>query len=254
MGNLNSNNKQYIDTLRQYAGEFVVIVLGVLAAFAIDRWSDDRRDRELEESYLVRLKGDLSRDLEQVGFARWASFAQARATTTLLYSINDPLAAEVPIFTKSSESIDFSVPATEVIDGATMGGLVWLSFRTRTLNPSRGTYDEMLATGRFLVINDDQLRGSVIDYYSYVEDSEQLGVWISESTERLQTVLQPTGLNAFDYNYVDDPVSKLQELDEVGAALRDIRRRSLRYVSFLEQAREKARALVARIDETTKPD
>ena len=48
---------------QRWAGEFVVIVLGILAALAVDSWSKDREDRQLEREYLSRIKDDLQWDL-----------------------------------------------------------------------------------------------------------------------------------------------------------------------------------------------
>ena len=39
--------------------EIVVVILGILIAFQIDRWAQERREREQEHQYLVRLKEDL---------------------------------------------------------------------------------------------------------------------------------------------------------------------------------------------------
>jgi hypothetical protein len=120
----NDTKGKNLDLIRRFGGEFVVIVLGVLAAFAVEDWSENRQNRALEENYLSRLRADLQRDLQQIGPASWASFANARAATTLLYELGDPLASEIPAFTESTKSIDFSVPATEVISVDPMGQLV----------------------------------------------------------------------------------------------------------------------------------
>ena len=246
---MSRSSKKYFELGRNFAAEFVVIVLGVLAALAVESWSEDREDRVLEELYLSRLQVDLRNDLEQIGRARWASFAQARATTTLLFSLDDPLASEVPTFTESAESIDFTVPATKVISDTTMGELVWMAKRFRALVPSQSTYQEMLATGRFQVINDDLLRASVIEYYSLATDGGDFAEWVAEPTESLDAVLQPTGFTAFDFQYLDDPLPMLREVEGLPFVLRDIRRRSLRQVWFLEQVDEKATELTNKIDE-----
>lgn len=42
---------------RRAAGEFVLIVVGVLAALAVNNWNNDRANRELEQEYLHRDEG-----------------------------------------------------------------------------------------------------------------------------------------------------------------------------------------------------
>jgi len=244
---MTESNRKLFGYMQRFGAEFVVILLGVLAAFAVDGWSEDRQDRALEENYLHRLKDDLARDLEQIGQARWASFAKARATTTLLYELDDPLAAAIPAFTDSARSIDFSVPATEVISVNHMGDLVWLAYRDRTLRPSRSTYDEMISTGRLIVIDDDELRAAIIGYYADVADSGGLEFWINEASSRLEKALEPTGLSPFDFTYVEDPLPRIRELEGVAPALRYVRWRALRHVLILEEVEANAKSLMERI-------
>ena len=46
-------------------GEFVVIVMGVLAALAVDEWRGDYEDRRTEIDYLDRLRVDIEQDIEK---------------------------------------------------------------------------------------------------------------------------------------------------------------------------------------------
>ncbi len=46
-------------SVARISAEFLLIVLGVLVALAVDRWSESRADRELEVMYLERLRGDM---------------------------------------------------------------------------------------------------------------------------------------------------------------------------------------------------
>ena len=46
----------------RWAGEFVVIVIGVLVALALDQWASTRADRVSEGEYLAALIADLETD------------------------------------------------------------------------------------------------------------------------------------------------------------------------------------------------
>lgn len=234
---------------RRFGAEFIVIVLGVLSAFAVEGWSEQREDARLEQSYLVRLQEDLARDLQQIKRARWAAFANTRAATTLLYEIGDPLAADVPVMTESAQSIDFTVPATEVIAVDHLGDLVWMSYRYRVLQPNRGTYDEMTYTGRLIVIESDAVRAGIIDYYAFIASTGDIAEWIDEGTSKFQQVLNPTGLLAYEFQKVPEPIPRLKELDGIGFALRDLRWRAMRHVLQLEEIERRAKALSGMIDE-----
>jgi hypothetical protein len=245
---MNNERDSALGLSRRLIGEFVIIVLGVLAALAVDNWREERAEQELQSMYLARFADDLDRDLQSLRSATWSSMAQARATTTLLDALGDPQAYNIPRMTDSLDSVDFTRPAHEVID-TSFGGLVWTSRRIRTFAPSRATYDELLATGRLLVIEDPGLRESIIDYYSFAENVEGIDEWMQQSTDQMEAVLQESGYNAFDYHYIDDPLPLLRELDGLPVTLRDVRRRALRQVAVLEWVEEKTRALQAKIEE-----
>ena len=49
--------EQYVHLYRRWAGEFVVIVLGILAAFAVDSWSEERSNQILEQQNSDRKLG-----------------------------------------------------------------------------------------------------------------------------------------------------------------------------------------------------
>ena len=49
-------------SLGRAAGEFAVIVLGVLVALGVDGWNQGRKDSALEGDYLQRLEEDVRAD------------------------------------------------------------------------------------------------------------------------------------------------------------------------------------------------
>ena len=243
-------HNRYVDIYRRWLGEFVVIVLGILAALAVDNWSTERNDRILEQEYLARIQKDLEWDLVEIEEAISASILQGRSATTLLYELDDPLADHVPRFRSDRlRAIDFAVPAHEEFDGP-LKRLVWLAARTRSFDPRRSTYDELLATGRIVVIDDSELRASIIDHYSLTEDRVVgLGDRVNEPAARYDVFLaRSTGFNAYDFNAVDDPMSLLRDLDALPPFLRDVRRVSLRQASQLELIEESSPNLLAAID------
>jgi len=241
---------RYANLYRRWAGEFVVIVLGILAALAVDSWSEDRNNRNLEQEYLARIQEDLEWDLAEIEEAISASILQGRSATTLLYELNDPLADHVPMFRSDRlAAIDFTVPANEEYDVG-LKRLVWWTARTRSFDPRRSTYDELLATGRIVVIDDSELRASIIDHYSLTEDRVAgLAEWVQEPAARYDEFLgRSTGFNAYDFNAIDEPMPHLRDLDGLPPLLRDVRRISLRQAAQLELIEESSRNLLATID------
>lgn len=43
--------------------ELLVVIFGILIAFQIERWAEERRDRQQEYEYLFRLKEDLQSEI-----------------------------------------------------------------------------------------------------------------------------------------------------------------------------------------------
>ena len=134
-----------------------------------------------------------------------------------------------------------------------MKRLVWLVARDRIFGPRRNTYDELLATGRIVVLDDPVLRTSIIEHYALIEDVvEDLQGWALIPAEKYSTFLATsTGFNAYDFNAIDDPIPLLQEAKGLRAYLRDVRRVSLRHAFRLESVKESSRRLLALIESYT---
>ncbi|MEJ2127958.1 MAG: DUF6090 family protein [Woeseiaceae bacterium] len=242
--------ERYVGLYRRWVGEFVVIVLGILAALAVDSWSEDRNNHALEQEYLARIKEDLEWDLLELDEAMRASILQARSATTLLHELDDPLADLVPRFgVDRLEAIDFTIPANEEFD-VSLARLVWWVARDRTFVPRRGTYDELLATGRIIVIADSELRASVIGHYALMEDRVAgLAEWSQAPGKSYDELLSvSSGFNAFDFVGIDTPMPILREIDGLPAKLRDVRRVALRHVYYLDSLEQSSRKLLEAMD------
>lgn len=62
--------KKILETLKQkwaeYLLEILVIMIGILGAFMLDNWNDNRLQSELEKQYLKSLITDLNRDITEI--------------------------------------------------------------------------------------------------------------------------------------------------------------------------------------------
>ena len=130
---------------QQAATEFVVIVIGVLAALALDQWNDDRVNRATEVEYLIRLSADLDADIQE--FSRFESIMETKARI-----IKDLRDQAVPtLLSRDPERL--------------LQELVFSSFTgipaTRSI-----TFDELLSTGRLQLIQDVALRNALSSYHT----------------------------------------------------------------------------------------
>jgi hypothetical protein len=157
--------------LRLFA-EFLVIVVGVLAALAADRWMQARDDQDLATRYYERLLTELVADSVRLEELRDTAFARGESARELLSSLQGA-------------------------DGRGAVGLYFRSTADGTLPTSDVTFEEMQSTGALQLLR-PALRQALFDYYAFaararagIEDSRRLyidpvrqaasvsGLWLS---------------------------------------------------------------------------
>ena len=121
----------------------------ILLALGVDEWRDEKRDRELENEYLVRLAEDLDTNitiLEEQRRGDESKVANARAIYPLVSSGNWGELDSTIVIAASY----YASPA------ATPG---WID----------DTFEELKSTGRLGLIRDPSIRRSLLAYYRYLE-------------------------------------------------------------------------------------
>ncbi|MDH3547874.1 MAG: hypothetical protein OEQ16_00835 [Gammaproteobacteria bacterium] len=157
--------------------EMIVVIAGILIAFQIDRWAEERREREQEYQYLVRLKDDLQ---FEIGLLRAGiDYAEKRVIAALLLeeaTDNPKVAAANP---------NTFVQAVERV--------TWRSFP----NINGFVYTELQSTGNLSLIRSDALRQGLAEYYSYISLESGIGLDLeiqNEFTRLTAGVLSSTEL------------------------------------------------------------
>lgn len=132
-------------------GELFIVVVGVLIALAIDQWNDDRLERLEEIDAIARLLADVKTDVQEFDF-RLKAVAEKEES---LLRVGAELARDTG-----------SDPATllnDIITGADFG---WNQGLAR-----RATYDNLIGSGKLVIIADSSIRSQIADYYRYYQDS-----------------------------------------------------------------------------------
>lgn len=135
------------------AAEFVLIIVGILAALAIDGWMADQQELRQERAYLELLVRDLRR-IEQ-SMARHIEFESELARgASRAYQIVDGGVAEDTI---------------EELDGilGRLGGRL-------TVFVQSPAYDDLVSTGSLHLIRDATLRDQVVQYFNDAERTERV--------------------------------------------------------------------------------
>ena len=139
---------------RYAIGEFSIVLIGVLAAFAVDNWNNDRKDRLLEVDYVVALLDDLRKDDQSILSAMESAETFSNRGRTLLSAI---------------EAEEISVSAREFVVAAATAA--YLRFPTYT----RATINDLMSTGNLRLIRSDPIRAAISAYYTAAENQ---GQWI----------------------------------------------------------------------------
>jgi hypothetical protein len=136
---------------KRLSAEFLIIVVGVLAALGVDSWSADRRDRALGSEYELRLLAELRESRHFVeGVHRSALRAIEYASASASYF----------------ETGSPAEGADELIVALYNMG------RDNPRRPDRTTYDDVISTGRLNLITPVALREAIQRAYAALSNLE----------------------------------------------------------------------------------
>jgi type II secretory pathway pseudopilin PulG len=129
---------------KRLAAEFAIVVLGVLTALAVDQWVQMRADRRTEASYLQRIEADLVSDSAMLATRR-SSNEEVLQRLRVLFDDS-----------RASGPVDLSNYADD------LWGLAGPTFAPA---PTRSVIDELISTGGLGLIEDAEVRTSLLSYY-----------------------------------------------------------------------------------------
>jgi hypothetical protein len=133
--------------------ELLIVAVGILMAFQVDRWWEARHERELEQQYIGSLVNDLESDLENLEVAvAQAEFRLFLARLLMDIAENPELATQSPVaFTIAVHQAAY----------------------TYTPALASNTFDELRSTGYIGLLRDMELKNSLFDYYRFDESERQ---------------------------------------------------------------------------------
>lgn len=216
---------------RRLGLEFLVIVVGVLIALAVDDWRQSRADRALEKHLLTSLLEDLEAD--EVDSKNQESLVQMQldAVDNILAVIDHPLAPSAA--PKSAAGSDIN------------SWLRMLSWKAE-LEIAEGTYSEMIATGAFLAIRNAELRKQISSYY--YDSRHEIMIFERQIDPRSDflTALASVGIVPGYADHLPDLVARLKSEPLIATHALRIRQ----YYAptwYVTEVREKRQSLVSSI-------
>jgi hypothetical protein len=129
--------------------EAIIIIASILLALGVDEWRDEKRDRELENEYLVRLIEDLDSNITILEIQRrgdTTKVANARAVYPLVSSGNWGELDSTTVITASYNASPAATPS-------------WTD----------DTFEELKSTGRLGLIQNTNIRQNLSAYYRYLD-------------------------------------------------------------------------------------
>ncbi len=133
--------------------ELVVVVLGILIAFQVDRWREARNERSLEHSYVQRLVADVELDIPRIENSRDLAEHRRDLAELLIASVNDP----APVLADPAGFL-YAVEAAAFTNAPAL---------------ARHTYDDLRATGHLRLIRNDAVKQALYAYHDYDESERQ---------------------------------------------------------------------------------
>ncbi len=138
---------------RRASTEFVVIVSGVLVALAVDQWRNENEDRRIEAEYLARIKEDLRADIDKFHILEKIFAIKFQTTRGLRDHPESDLLSKSP---------------DDLLQDLVFSGYVAFPDSIST------TFDELMSTGRFALIQSVNQRDALSRYYSGFEHISEI--------------------------------------------------------------------------------
>jgi hypothetical protein len=162
--------------------EFVVIVLGVLVALAVDSWREERQDEVLLESYSARLGVEFGINRRILDFVKNHSTNGAAATDSL-----------IPFFERNERPGGAARVAANAYNASRRTGVA----------PVTTTFDDLVSTGN-LRLFDTGLRTGLVSTYAQLEELDA-PVWFGSSYRRIVRGMLPIELQLSIRNKCGSP-------------------------------------------------
>ena len=223
--------------IRWLLAELLVIVLGILLAFQVEEWRNERLDRELEKSLLTSLIADLDSYAFTLQKFFDSSVIQTEASIELVAYLENEPNRELQKLEKLYEEI----------------GSMW------AWQPSKPTFEAWVNSGRPDLVSNKQLQEDLYYYYGPYENhiarlaSElrvQLGEWRDVAEPDYHKVaIKMDSANSFTRkSYFVEPLNDIPRNDRFIIKTRRLGNRTARVITSLTRSLERTDALKKQIE------
>jgi len=198
-------------------GEIVLVVIGILIALQINTWKINQFEKREEINYLNRLVQDLKNNLIEVD--RVVSLDHRRLYQSSV-TLNDLRSNNIS-FKRNRWQLRnkvFNLDTLSILNQSFGFGLTALRYYNK-FNNSEATYLELIANGKLDLIRDEELKISVITYYSTLENKLQLPNMIEMRRHKYVDMLEGYGISMNNNMSLDEYENRVDNKDRIISAI-----------------------------------
>lgn len=129
-------------------GEILLVVIGILIALQINNWSEQYKDRQLEQVYYCKLLEDVNQDQLLLEKLTAENESRIKASNEMIQLLQQ-------------ESPDRSKVANKM-----RGAIAKTTF---TFKPSLAAFDDLKSSGNLSIIRDSNLKSRLLNYYATMQ-------------------------------------------------------------------------------------
>ena len=214
-------------------GEIILVVIGILIALSINTWKINQFEKKEEINYLNRLLKDLKNNLtetERVLVLDHSRLYQSNVTLNEMRSNNISFNG---IQWKLRNKV-FNIDTLNILNHSFGFGLVAIRYYNKFDN-SDATYLELIANGKIDLIRDEELKISVITYYSSLKNKLQVPDMIEMMRHKYVAMLADQGISTLNNMSYKEFENKVENKDKIIAAIENfvmitrVSQKSLKY-------------------------
>jgi hypothetical protein len=217
------------------AAEFVLIVVGVLTALAVEEWRDRQAEDELREEYVAGLLGDIRDELGYLDFvAEMARTRVAAADRALLFLGRGSGPSDEAVGYEAPVGFEHDQLAEDIVQAGQLQFFV----------PEAVVWEDLVATGNLRLISDPETRRSVSRYYTQIRYQTRDLDRLYERVESLPDYLVSNGVSSVSALVLAPELASLSRLPNLPAYLwsvratqHDVLERTLDLRGYAEEAR-----------------
>jgi len=143
------SEKSYSMYMLYAAGEIFLVMVGILLALQIDNWNEVRKERELEQIYYCKILEDINQDVRQIEKHILENEERIKNNNLLLNLLQQEYPDQATLVNTLRRSI-------------TKTGSVFKSSKTG--------FDDLKSSGNLYIIQDQEIKDLLIEYYSILQN------------------------------------------------------------------------------------